>query len=307
MIKVIYNGVEITESVSINTCYHDMHSEGRSDTLNIVFNDNEHMWDGWGVKNDDEISVEFDAIKTGLMYVQKATPKNGLFEIVATSVPASFKEKKSKSWRKVRLLGIGKEVAENHGLKFESYGVEDVQYEYILQQNESDPSFLNKRCILEGCAFLVYDGTLIMYSQRYMEGLTANESIYVGIDGDYEYSDKSGSIYSACVVECGGFNGLYEVDNGAYKVFIPPFDFSVNSNEESDRFAKNLLRMANKNAYTGYVYSNILTGYAAASMAKLENERAPSWNGDVFITHIRNNYVKGLSKIFFRRPVEGGY
>lgn len=307
MIEITYNSVNITDGVSVNKVYHDMYAEGRTDTLNILFNDNDHVWDGWGVSKDDKISVSFDSIKTGVMFVHKATPKNGLFEIVATSAPSSSRKRKSKAWRKIRLLGIGKEIADNHGLKFESYGVEDVHYEYILQQNESDFAFLHRRCILEGCAFLVYDEKLVMYSQRYIEGLTAGESIYIGSDSDYEYEDKSGQLFSSCTVERGAFKGSYEADNGAYKDFIPSFDFSVNSNEEAGRFAKNLLRMANKNAYTGYVYSNILVGYAAASMAKLENERAPSWNGNVFLTHVRNDYGKGLSKIWFRRPLEGGY
>lgn len=307
MIEIKYKGVDITDDVSINRCYHDMYAEGRTDTLNIIFNDDEHVWDKWGVKTNDEISVEYGAIRTGTMFVHHAKPKNGLFEIIATSAPASFSDRKSKAWQKIKLKAIGKEIAINHGLKFEAHGVDDVLYDYILQNNESDFAFLNKRCILEGCAFLVYDKKLVMYSQKYIESQTASEPLYVGIDSNYDYDDKSGWVFGSCKVEQGSYKGEYKAQNGSDRVYIPPLEFTVTSDKEADRIAKNMLRYANKNAYTGYMYSSVLTGYAAGSMAKLENERAPSWDGDVFITHIRNDYGNGISKIFFRRPLEGGY
>lgn len=307
MIKVIYKGKDVTDDVSINRCWHDMYSEGQTDTLHIRFNDDEHVWDSWGVQTNDEISVEYGAIKTGKMFVQTAQPTNGLFEIVATAAPSSYKDKKSKAWQKIKLKTIGKEIAAHHGLEFEAYGVEDVLYDYILQKNESDFAFLHKRCCLEGCAFLVYDGKLVMYSKKYMEQQTTDEPLYVGIDTDYRYSDRSGELFGECKIEQGKYKGSYKAHNGSDKVFIPSLDFTINSNKEADRYAKNMLRAANEGAYTGYLYSSILTGYAAGCMAKLENERAPSWDGDIFLMHVRNDYGKGLSKIFFRRPLEGGY
>ena len=308
MIEVKYQGKDITADVSIISCYHDMYAEGRTDTLNIVFSDDKHVWDKWGVKTNDKIAVEYGAIKTGTMFVHKAKPKNGLFEIVATSAPASYKDRKSKSWQKIKLTAMGQEIAGHHGLAFEVHGVEDVLYEYLQQENESDFSFFNKRCALEGCAFLVYDEKLILYSQKYIEAQkAAGDAIYVGADSDYNYDDKSDELYGSCKIEMGSYKGVFEAGNRSVKVFIPSLNFTINSQAEADRYAKNALRMVNKGVYTGYVYSAILTGYTAGSMAKLENERAPSWNGDVFLTHVRNDYGKGKSKLFFRRPIEGGY
>lgn len=305
MIKVTYKGVDITDSVSINQCIHDMYAEGQTDTLRIRFNDVEHVWDQWNPQPDDEITVEYGAIKTGKMFVHRATAANGLFEIIATSAPASSKDKKSKAWQKIKFLNMAREIAEKHGLGFEAYGVQDILYEYIMQQNESDFAFLNQRCILEGCAFLVYDGKLVLYSQSFMESLAPSETVSIGTGSNYEYSDKSGDIFGSCKIEQGLYRGEFAAKNGATNVLIPGMDISINSNAEAARFAQNCLREANKKAYTGTVYSEILPGYAAASMMQLETERAPSWNGKVFITHLRNDYGKGYCKIFFRRPLEG--
>lgn len=305
MINVIYKGKDISESVSINTCYHDMYAEGQTDTLHIRFNDNEHVWDEWNPQTDDEISVEYGAIKTGKMFVQKTRPSNGLYEIIATSAPASYKDKRSKSWQKIKFIDMAKEIASHHGLSFEVYGVADVLYNFVMQSNESDFSFLSKRCILEGCAFLVYDGKLILYSQTYMEGQKATDPIYLSTKSNYEFEDKSGERFGECKIEQGAYTGSYKAQNGSTKVFIPEMDFPISNNAEAVRFAKNCLRQANKNAYTGHFYSNVLVGYAAGSMAKIEAERAPSWDGDIFLTHVRNDYGKGLSKLFFRKPLEG--
>lgn len=307
MINVLYKGVDISDDVSIINCYHDMYAEQRTDTLHITFSDDEHVWDSWEVKTNDEISVEYGAIKTGKMYVYSAKPRNGLFDIVATSVPASFNDKRSKAWQKVKLKAMCEEIAGNHGLDLKTYGVDNVLYNYLIQSNEGDFAFLNRRLPLEGCAFLVYDGSLVLYSESYMESKATTEEIEIDEDTDYEYDDKSGWLFGSCKIEQGRYTGEYKTSNGSKKVYIPNLEFSVSSKTDADRYAKNMLRYANKNAYTGYFYSSILTGYAPASMAKLTNERAPSWDGDVFLTHVRNDYAIGKSKIFFRRPIEGGY
>ena len=304
MIKVTYKGVDITNDVSINKCWHDMYASGRSDTLIIRFIDSLKLWDKWQPRNGDEIRIDYGAIGTGKMFVTEAKPKNGLFTIEAQSAPASAFEIRNKAWQKVKLLQLGAEIAERNGLTFKSYGVTDMLYPYILQ-SESDFSFLHKRCVLEGCSFLVFNETLVMYSEAYMESVEPTETLYVSADGDYEYYDHSLQLYGSCEVESGKYSGSFSSGNGAERVYRPDIACNIGSNNEGERFAKNLLRSANKGCLSGYVRSRILPGYAACSTLKLANDRAPSWDGAVFIEHVRNDYAEGKSKIYFRRPLEG--
>ena len=305
MIQLTYNGVDITGSVSINRCWHDMYASEKSDTLHIRVNDAEVLWDKWAPAAGDEIRVDYGTISTGIMFVSNVVPQNGTFDIHAQSAPASGFEVQNKAWQKVKLLQIGEEIAKRNGLSFVSYGVEDKLYSYVQQIDESDFAFLSRRARLEGCSFLVYNKTLVLYSEPYMEAVLPTETLVVATDGDYKYSDRRFSLYGSCVVESGMFSGEFTADNGVSRKFRPANIGNVGSDLEAVRFAKNLLRFANKNCFSGFVRTNILPGYAAASTVMLSNARASSWDGTVFIDHIRNDYGTGKSKVFFRRTLEG--
>ena len=303
MIRLSYNGVDITEQVSINRCWHDMYASGQSDTLQIRLNDAESIWDQWSPAVGDEIRVDFDTISTGAMFIARVIPRNGTYDIMAQSAPASGFEIQNKAWQKIRLLQLGEQIAKRNGLSFVSYGVEDKLYSYIQQTEESDFVFLNRRARLEGCAFLVYNKTLVLYSESYMEAIAPSETLIVGSDGEYQYNDRGFGMYGSCIVEGGMYSGEFVAGSG--RKYRATNVGNIGSSQEAQRFAKNLLRYVNKNCYSGFVRAHILPGYAAASTVTLSNERATSWNGTVFLDHIRNDYGAGKSKIFFRRLLEG--
>lgn len=305
MIRLTYKGVDITDSVSINRCYHDMYAADRSDTLQIRLNDPNNLWDSWSPAAGDQIQVDYGSIGTGVMFVTGAIPQNGILDISAQSAPKSGFVPQHKAWQQVRLLQIGAEIAERNGLSFASYGVEDRLYSYILQDHMGDFQFLNRRARLEGCAVSIFNRTLVMYSEAHMEAVAPTETLHISIDGDYRYQDRRADLYGSCIVENGIYTGQFVAGNGASRVLRPEMLGNIGSDAEAHRFAKNLLRYANKELLGGFVRSNVLTGYAAASTISLKNDRAPSWDGAVFINHIRNDYGLGQSKIFFRRPLEG--
>ena len=305
MIKLEYKGVDITGKVSINTCYHDMYAENKADGLYLRVNDVNHIWDTWQPKPNDEIKVTYGAISTGKMYVVQCTPVNGLYVIKATAAPPGYKKKNSKAWQQVKLLQIAQEIAGRHGLEFKQYGVTNQQYQYILQANMDDFTFLSRLCRLESCALIIYDGTLTMYSQQYMENQGTNEQIELSTDADYEFYDRSATLYGSCEIEGGIYDGSFKVNNGADTVLRATSFVNIGSSAEASRYAMGLLRDANKNAMTGYIRGDISLGYAAGSCANIKNPRASSWDGDVFLYHVRNDYANNESKLFFRKSLEG--
>lgn len=305
MIKVMYQGQDITGNVSINACIHEMFADGESDALKITLNDTDRLWDSWGPKRGDAIAVEYGPCRTGKMFVYSATPQNGLFSIAAYSMPPTAMEAHHKAWEKVKFLQLAQEIAGRHGLALKQYGVTDVLYSYVAQAGQPDFTFFQERCALEGCSFLVYDGSLILYSQAYIESQGAAETVEVTPENQYEYKDSRGQLYGSCQVTVGRYSGSFSAGNGAARVLSPHVAAHVGSSGEAGRFAKGLLRQANRNAQTGVLHTKILPGLAAGSMASFKTYGAASWDGPSFIYHIRNNYAQGKSKVFFRRPLEG--
>lgn len=305
MIEVTYKGVDITESVSVNRCYHDMYAAGQTDTLHLRLNDVRNLWDSWGPQDGDEIRIDYGTINTGTMFASSVQRRNGFFDIVAQAAPKSGFKTQHKAWQKVRFLQIGEEIAARNGLTFSSYGVTDRLYSYILQDGQSDFAFLDKLAKMEGCAFLVYDKRLVLYSEAYMESITPSEVLEVSIAGQYSYYDRRSELYGSCIVEGGEYVGEFTANNGSARVYRPKNLLGIGGADEAARFAKGLLRSVNKDCCGGFVRANVLTGYAAASVIKLSNPRASSWDGTVFLHHIRNDYGNGTSKIFFRKPLEG--
>ena len=301
VLKVFYNGTDITNDISINTCIHDMFACSTADTLTLKFNDINKVWDSWKPENEDIISIVCGVAKSGAMYIDSVIPENGLMTLRASSIPPTAKTVNNKSWENVRLLQLAKEIADRHSLGFENYGVEDRLYSYVRQDNMPDFEFLQQRCELESLAFLVYDKKLILYSEEYLEKQTPVKTITVDTDKEFTYTDNAQKGYGKITVKNGDITGTYTSSNKLSKVKDIVIQTYISGQDEANRFAKGILRQENKNLATGIFKDAIMREFSAGSIMGIKTTGANSWNGNAFISHIRQDYVKSTSKVFFRK------
>ena len=301
ILKVFYNGKDITDDISINSCIHDMYACSTADTLTLKFNDINKVWDGWKPQNEDLISITCGVAKSGAMYIDSVIPENGLMTLRATSIPPTAKTVNNKSWENVRLLQLAKEIANRHNLGFESYGVTDRLYSYVRQENVPDFEFLQQRCELESLAFLVYDKKLVLYSEEYLEGQKPVKTIKIATDKNFTYTDNAQKGYGKITIKNGDLKGTAKSSNGLSKAKEIVISTYISGQDEANRFAKGILRQENKNLRTGVFKDAIMRDFSAGSILNIETPGTKSWNGQAFISHIRQDYVNSISKIFFRK------
>ena len=144
-----------------------------------------------------------------------------------------------------------------------------------------------------------------MYSVEYMENMKPVDEILLDEQAQYQLFDTTGSRYGACKIVKGKHKGAYEIQNGSNRLLIPSTQFDVSSSTDAIRFAKNLLVRANSTVHDGYFYTgSIYPAYSPGAVLDMQIERVPSWDGHMFITSIRNDYIADRSKVFFRKIME---
>lgn len=302
--QVLYQGKDIYPDISVQSCEHTMYAESQADSLVLRFNDPKRLWDTWGVEQESTIEVMEGAARTGKMYIYSCEPKNGLYTLKAFSIPPTSKNRTSKSWEKVHFKQLCKEIASRHGLDYGEYGVTDQVYEYVAQNNLPDFVFLEQRCKLEGCSFLVFNGKLVVYNEQKMEATTPQKLLELSTDATFTYEDNTAKSYKSAEVVNGTRTGTYSADSEAgSRVLHKTITIPMTSDGEATRFAKNLLRLENKNQKTGIIDKDIERGIAPGSTLQLKTIGAKSFDGTVFVSRVRHDYKAEKSKIWIRKPL----
>ena len=303
--KLRLNGAEIYDKISLCYCVTDAYASGRSDSMVLRFNDPHGLWTTWAPETGDEIAFENGDFKTGRMFIHAVRPENGLYTIRAYSVPAGAKLRRSKSWQGVHFLQIAGEAAARAGLRLDIHGAADRLYGYMQQTNRTDLNYLSELCTLEGYGMLVYDGRLVIYDELQLERQPSGRSVRIGADGVYTFEDRSAAAYDGATVYSGAFTGSFMISGKMHdKILFPETAITATSNAEATRYARGLLRQANKALVGGSFRQELHPEISAGSVINLQVLKASKWNGKYFVTHVRHDHVKNSSTVTVRRTLE---
>jgi hypothetical protein len=270
-----------------------MYAREHADTLRVCFNDLAGYWDKWAMSTDDTIGTRAAGVSTGRMYVSDIKQMPDCVLVEATSAPPGGYVERVRSWEQVELSRIVSEVAVGCGLSVEAYGLPACRYDY-LRQDESDFVFLQRRLQVEGCAFLAFDGKLIVYSDDWVASQEPAGTLTVQQGSVFECHQNQS--FANIEVVCGRYVGVASAEGaGSLRKVISS---TASSQREANRFAANLLRHVNA-ARDGGVLRTSLTAYTPAQAVLLEAGR--SWDGVAIIDEVRNDYLRDTSVIKFHR------
>lgn len=304
-LKVVYQGVDIYPEISMGRCWDDMRAWGGMDALTADFGDTRNLWDSWGPKEGDSIEISDGAARTGAMVVSAVKPQSSKITIRAFSAPQSARERRCQSWERVRLFQLIGDVASRNGLAYETYGLENFEYAYVEQDNESDLAFLDRRLTYEGAGMVVFDGKIVAYSGQWLEEQDASDEIVVRPGVDYVFTDDSTRAYKACTVTDGSTTATFSDGDG--KTLVRVISDSISSKAEAERFAKGLLRAENREQTRMVIETDsMLKGYAPGTVLDLDATAAHSWSGKAIVYRMRQDYYDAKCKIWLAKPL-GSY
>ena len=118
--ELYYEGTNIADRVSITKCIHREFSGGRSDCLEIEFED-AAAWHRWQPKENDQIIAAMNGYDTGILYLNTIIPEDGRFRILATSLPGIGHRKANKSFEGMTLGAIMAACAAECGMTSRLY------------------------------------------------------------------------------------------------------------------------------------------------------------------------------------------
>ncbi len=303
--NLLINGIDVIDEVNLLEAVYEDYATASSSRLFMKFDDADNLWQKWQLKRNDEIVIKEGQCNTGKLYIHKATLNRGICNLFVKSIPHIIPPVQNLTFENIKLSKLVKEAAKEFGFDFNIKNMTDQLYTSVSLESETYLKKLKELCVLEGVGIVFYNNTIILFDENKTENMDSTGDLVVDSDDDFSISDNSIMKYGQCIVENDELTGNFKANNGSSDILYTNLDTPANSIGEANRFAKGLLRAANKKIKIGTVTTDLKTEFAAGSVVTLTNNQAKTYNGNVFIYKCRHDFIKETSKIFFRYAIEG--
>lgn len=307
--NIIYNSVDITNSVEPLKITLTDNSGGIADSIEAIFSDTKDLWSQWKPKKNDTLEVKQNGYSSGLMYIDELIQNAGKFTLRALSIPQSSKTARNQAWENVRFLEFASEIAGRYGFKIQTYGIENQLYQRVDQIEQADFSFLAYRCMLEGYALKINNKNIVIYDEYTYEqkSIAGTNSIIYKTDilNSFQFKDKSTDIFKKCVVKSNSAGRYIQGEFEDPNVNGPTLTKLIycSNQAEANRYAKSYLRFFNKNMTTGSFPINLNTDYAAGTNIQIKN--TGMFDNKYFIDKIIHDLINSRTNPHLRKPLEG--
>ncbi len=327
-INIIYEGKDISNDILpflIGLTYTDSAS-GESDVLDLELMDKDGIWiDSWFPKPGDKISALISVInwkfegddKTlncGTFIVDEISfsGRPRILNLSAISIPAAqdFNDtKKSKTWNKITIKNIAKEMSANAKVEL-MFLADDVKIDSIEQENTSDMEFLYKLCETYGLAMKVYNEKIVIFDE-----IDYEKKDSIGILTELSFTSWSGNTTIAGIYD--GVKISYQSPTNSkkklqyeYKVRDGNRILSINKQakdkKDAEKQAKAELRRANKKETTMHLDLKGALHITAGCCVTIEG--LGHFNGKYYVDKAVHNISNGFTtNLELHKVIEGGY
>ncbi len=289
--ELLYNGVDIYEQTRIRKALLEQYLSGHVDTIKVTFDNTDNKWTEWKPKPGDTIEVNEKYAQSGTMYVQSIVPENDDITIIAAPLK-QIQDGKDRNWKNISFFQLIKYMATEIGLTPEFHGVTDQQYGQAAQMGESNLTFLNNLCEIEGCGFMIGSGILRVISYDYLKDMEVTPYLFESTNKRITDQDY----YTGCEVSDGEITGKAGTSTGEVLYFRT--DMPINSIGTANRFATNMLHVANLKRKAGSImvdklYTELMAG------SKIQVSCGYWTEKDALITRVRYDLFNEKTKIWF--------
>lgn len=302
-LTLIYNGVDITDSVDIIECICRDVSGGESDCLKIKV-DHADKWMRWNPQKNDRIRVMRSGYDTKTMYLNTVVPEDGAYRLYATASKALPFAPKWQAYEDYTLSAVMGTCAGECGMGTRQCGVNGaITYEYLLRDNMSAPVFIEQLVNREGAVLKTLGGVYTAIGVKYAQGLSAMHELDLNSDQlDSEYIDRRDRNWSGVQIKTVFGNGAAHDSNASGQNRIIT-DIPVDDDAMAYRWAKGILLMHNRQSEILNIEMDFNPGYTA--MVRINVRSSTDSAGQWIIDEVEQNLLDGRTKAKMYRCVHG--
>lgn len=301
--KVIYNGVDITKDITVQSCIMTDSNGGKQDYCKISFANGGKVWQEWKTQYNDELRIINGYSDSGIMYINGIGSNENAYTLILLPTPTTTKKKKNRIWRDVQLSEIIRDVSNSLGFKVEFYGFKDYTYSSKAQINQTDLAFMCEACACEGLNVKIFDKKIIIYDEKALYLAEASGTITPDECSFYSFDDENIPL-SAVTVKYFDVAKRQVISyaakaDGVYggSITLP---IKVDNQAQAERFAKNYLHKNNNFIDCGTMKLKNGDVFASGSVINLKDFAGQSgkWyiNESVFDT-TNNDCIFKINKI----------
>lgn len=300
--ELYYQGVDITEEVSITKAVHRDVSSGRCDALDLEL-DHAAAWYSWKPEIDDKIVLIHDGYSTGDLYLNTILPEEGKYRIIATSYPRAALRKRWASYEGMTLGNLFSNCAAECGMTGALYGIsEGLQYTYLTRQNEGVAAFLDRLMKWEGAVLKTVQGRFAGISAAYVQEQDAAQTIEITADqpGVAYVKRENAKLDRLTVITPYGKATAEDADSSSgidsTIATLPAMD-----NAQAGRWARGLLLMQNRRAEELSVGMEFNGGLSAMVRVDVDGETDAS--GEWIVDEVEHDFVNLRSTVKMLRCI----